>query len=249
MKIISAGITDVGRRRSRNEDAFLVNDEMRLFVVADGMGGHVGGSLASTLAVTLVESEVERMLREDPGDTDPVDHVRQGLAKAIASAGKQIHGKALDNPEWKGMGTTVVVLLVVDRNAFIAHVGDSRVYLVRDKTIRQMTDDHSLVAESVRDGLLTEEQAKTHSLRNVITRALGFNPEVEVDVQVHSLAKSDRYLLCSDGLSGKLDDHEMLDILDANPLMVAPRELVELACARGGEDNITVVLARVDDVA
>ena len=248
MKIVATGITDVGRRRDRNEDAFLIHDEMQLFVVADGMGGHVGGSLASTLAVTTIEQDVgAHLLRLDEAEADPVDHARQGLRDAVRAAGRRIHAEASANPGWKGMGTTVVAVLLLDKNAYVAHVGDSRVYLLREGGIAQITDDHSLVAESVRDGLLTEEQAKRHRMRNVITRALGFHEDVEVDVQVHAVRKGDRFLLCSDGLSGKLDAEEMLAVLDAHELSEAARQLVGHACARGGEDNITAIVVEVED--
>lgn len=249
MKLVATGITDVGRRRDRNEDAFLINDEMQLFVVADGMGGHVGGSYASTMAVTTIEDEVGKLLLADPGDADPVDFLREGLAGAVNAAGARIFGVASDNPSWKGMGTTVVVVLVVGTNAFVAHVGDSRVYTMRDGDIEQITDDHSLVAESVREGLLTEEQARRHKMRNVITRALGFHAEVEVDVQVRAVTRGDRFLLCSDGLSGKLEPREMLDLLDAHAPLEAARQLVIQACARGGEDNITAVTVHVENAA
>lgn len=249
MKLVATGITDVGRRRDRNEDAFLINDEMQLFVVADGMGGHVGGSHASTLAVTVVEEEVGKLLLADPGDADPVDFLRAGLSGAVDAAGSRIHAVASDNPSWKGMGTTIVVVLVVGTNAFVAHVGDSRVYMLRAGDIEQITDDHSLVAESVREGLLTEEQARRHKMRNVITRALGFHPSVEVDVQVRAVTRGDRFLLCSDGLSGKLEAHEMRDLLDAYDPMEAARQLVAQACSRGGEDNITAVFVHVENAA
>jgi protein phosphatase len=144
------------------------------------------------------------------------------------------------------MGTTVVALLVHGSNAYLAHVGDSRIYALRGGVIEQATDDHSLVAQSIREGLITEEQAKFHRMRNVITRALGFEPAVEVDVHVRAVVRNDVFLLCSDGLSGKVDDHEMRDILVANSPQEASRQLIGLANARGGEDNITTVVVRME---
>ncbi|MCA9571624.1 MAG: serine/threonine-protein phosphatase, partial [Myxococcales bacterium] len=233
MRVEATGITDVGLKRDRNEDAFLVNDELRLYVVADGMGGHAGGQHASALAVNTVEEMVDTIaLSASEDDVDPVDHLKAGLDRAVRLAGKRIHDFASAHPEFRGMGTTIVVVLVVGSNAFVAHVGDSRVYLVRDGAIEQVTDDHSLVAQSIREGVLTAEEARTHRMRNVITRALGFNADVEVDVQVRAVTRGDRFLLCSDGLSGKLEADEMRELLDAHEPVEATRQLVGLACAR-----------------
>lgn len=249
MEITASGITDIGRKRDRNEDNYLINDELQLYVVADGMGGHAGGEYASALAVNTVEEIVTSM--ELPGDpapdeADPVDIIRGRLAEAVRLAGHRIFDWAAEHPEFRGMGTTSVVLLLHHGNAFIAHVGDSRLYLVRDGVIRQITEDHSLVAQSIREGLLTEEQARFHRMRNVITRALGFDRKVEVDIVVHAVRRGDTFLLCTDGLSGKVDDSEMRDLIAANEPQIAARHLVSAACARGGEDNITVIVVRVE---
>jgi serine/threonine protein phosphatase PrpC len=252
MNIAATGITDVGLKRDRNEDAFLINDELQLYVVADGMGGHAGGEYASGLAVNTVEEILTGMeLPTDytDGQDDPVETVKSRLNEAVRLAGLRIHDWASSHPEYLGMGTTVVVLLVHEGNAYMAHVGDSRIYRIRDGSIEQVTEDHSLVAQSIREGLLTEEQAKFHRMRNVITRALGFDREVEVDVQVQAVRRGDRFLLCSDGLSGKLDDSEMLQLIERNGPQEASRQLVGLACARGGEDNITTIVVRVEDAA
>lgn len=246
MKLHTTGITDVGRRRTRNEDAFLINDELGLYVVADGMGGHAGGRVASTLAVSILEEEVIAWLGRPVAGDDPVEHHRQGLSEAVAHAGQRVFQISVERPEWKGMGTTIVAVMMVGSNAFIAHVGDSRAYLIRDGRIEQITDDHSLVAESVRSGAITEEQAKHHRMRNVITRALGFQEEVEVDVQVRGLARGDQLLLCTDGLSGKLEPHDIRRVLQERGVFDAPRQLVLDACERGGEDNITVVCVGVE---
>jgi serine/threonine protein phosphatase PrpC len=252
MELVSTGITDVGLKRDRNEDAFLINDELCLFVVADGMGGHVGGEYASGLAINTVEEILSGMdLPSDyvEGDDDPVETVKSRLQEAVRLAGLRIHDWASLHPEFMGMGTTVVALLVHQGNAYFAHVGDSRIYRIRDEAIEQITEDHSLVAQSIREGLLTAEQAKFHRMRNVITRALGFDRAVEVDVQVQALQRGDRYLLCSDGLSGKLDDEEMLHVVQSHDPQEANRQLVSLACARGGEDNITTIIVQVGDPA
>ncbi len=248
MRIESAGITDVGLKRDRNEDAFLTNEDLGLYIVADGMGGHAGGAYASSLAVTSVESSVEVLL---PGlgrspEIDPVDEIRDALAEAVRVAGRAIHGWASEHPEFRGMGTTIVVALLVDGNAYVAHVGDSRAYLMRDGEIEQITEDHSFVAQSVREGLLTESAARTHKMRSVITRALGFQPETEVDVLVRALRRGDRLLLCTDGLSGKVEAVEMAQTVAVHEVPESLRQLVGLACARGGDDNISAVVVRVE---
>lgn len=249
MRVESTGITDVGLKRDRNEDAFLVNDELGLYVVADGMGGHAGGAYASELAVTTVEEAVERLVPQvQAGDAgDPVEAVREGLREAVRHAGRRIHGWAGAHPEFRGMGTTIVAIVVAANNGFVAHAGDSRAYLVREGAIEQVTEDHSYVAQAVREGVLTEEEARNHPQRSVITRALGFQGDTEVDVQVMAIRRGDRFLLCSDGLSGKVEPFEMAEILAAHEPSEALRQLVGLACARGGEDNITAVLVGVEE--
>lgn len=251
MHIVATGITDVGCKRDRNEDAFLINEELRLFLVADGMGGHAGGQHASALAVNTVEERVAEMSM--PGSSaagaDPVEQVRQRLAEAVRAAGRRIHQWAAEHPEFRGMGTTLVAVLVHGPNAYVANVGDSRVYLLREGHVQQLTEDHSLVAQSIREGLITEEEARTHRMRNVITRALGFNEDVEVDVLVHALQRDDRLLLCSDGLSGKVEDGELGEVVRTHDLDGGARALVGLACARGGDDNVTVVLVGVQEAA
>ena len=248
MRITSCGITDVGLKRGHNEDNYLINEELNLFVVADGMGGHAGGEYASAIAVNTVEEIVTSMAVGgdiDP-DADPVEITRQKLSHAIRLSGRRIFEKAREQPEYHGMGTTVVVVLVESGNAFVAHVGDSRVYLLRDGTIEQVTEDHSLIAEKIRHGLITPEEAKNHRMRNVITRSLGYQEDVEVDLTVRAVRRGDQYLLCSDGLSGHVEDEEMANMMIEHSPQNAARKLIILACDRGGDDNITTVIARVD---
>lgn len=248
MRITSCGITDVGLKRGHNEDNYLINEELNLFVVADGMGGHAGGEYASAIAVNTVEEIVTSMEVEGPGGgDDPVEITRHKLIHAIRLAGRRIFEKAREQPEYHGMGTTAVVVLVDGGNAFVAHVGDSRVYLIRDGQIEQVTEDHSLIAEKIRHGLITPEEAKNHRMRNVITRSLGYQEDVEVDLTIRALRRGDQYLLCSDGLSGHVADEEMADLLTRFGPQEAARRLIELACERGGEDNITTVIARVEE--
>lgn len=261
MKILSCGITDIGQRRQRNEDSYLVNDKLGLYIVADGMGGHAGGEFASKIAVSTVEEiirgedrEKSHVSEDNPLDTpadegtdnNQVEGVEQErLKEAINRAGNMIVRRAYEEPELKGMGTTATVMLRVDTKAFIAHVGDSRAYCVREGKIMQITEDHSLVHEQLKSGLITEEEAKTHQLKNIITRSVGVQEEVEVDTIVWQLEVGDFYLLCSDGLSNMVEDNEIQDIVTRHDVEQAARELVDLANDRGGDDNITLILLKV----
>jgi protein phosphatase len=253
MRVTSCGITDVGVKRTNNEDNFLINDELGLFVVCDGMGGHAGGEFASAIAVNTIEEVLARLettpeidaARED-GD---LEVMRERLRHAVRLAGRRIWEKAQAEPEYNGMGTTALALVLEGRNAFLAHVGDSRGYLVREGRIEQLTEDHSLVNERIRAGLLAPGDARTHRLKNVITRSLGYHEEVEVDLQVRALRRGDRFLLCSDGLSNLVETGEIGEAVRQGSPQEAARQLVALACARGGDDNITAVVVRVDELA
>ena len=243
-------MTDVGLKRGHNEDNYLINEELNLFVVADGMGGHAGGEYASAIAVNTVEEIVTSLELEGvevTDATDPVEVTRTKLSHSIRLAGRRIFEKAKEQPEYHGMGTTAVVVLVDGSNAYIAHVGDSRVYMLRDGKMEQVTEDHSLIAEKIRHGLLSPEEAKNHRMRNVITRSLGYQEDVEVDLQVRAIRRGDQFLLCSDGLSGNVSQEEMGDALGRLGPQEAARHLIGLACERGGEDNITTVIARVEE--
>jgi protein phosphatase len=254
MRITSCGMTDVGVKRTNNEDNYLINEELNLYVVCDGMGGHVGGEFASAIAVNTVEevlTSIELRSEElgvDKEDDGPVEVTREKLRYAIRLAGKRIFQKAQEEPEYKGMGTTCLALLVDDGNAYVAHVGDSRGYVVREGRIEQLTEDHSLVNQHIKAGLITPEQAKTHKLKNIITRSLGYMEDVEIDIQVRAVRRGDRFVLCSDGLSNLVEASEIGEaVLDFGP-QEASRRLIESACERGGDDNITVVVARIDEV-
>lgn len=253
MRITSCGITDVGVKRTNNEDNYLINDELSLFVVCDGMGGHAGGEFASAIAVNTVEEVLQSSatspeIEAAKGD-GVVEVVRERIRYAVRLAGKRIYEKAAAEPEYHGMGTTCLVLLFDRNNAFLAHVGDSRAYLVREGRIEQLTEDHSLVNERIRAGLLTPDQARTHKLKNVITRSLGYLEDVEVDIQVRAVRRGDKFLLCSDGLSNLVDPAEIGESVRSLGPQDACRRLVQSACERGGDDNITTVIARVDEVA
>lgn len=256
MKITSCGITDVGQKRQNNEDNFLINDEVNLYVVADGMGGHVGGEFASQIAVTTIE-EVIQNVEVDPEATRPdwgalgsqVAIAGEKLKYAIRLAGKRIFDRTNDEPELRGMGTTTVAMLFDHNRVFLAHVGDSRAYLIRGTTVAQVTEDHSLVNEQIRLGLITREAARNHKLKNIITRSVGYQEDVEIDTIVRPVEKGDRFVLCSDGLSNLVDEAEILEVVGAaSSTETAAQKLIDLANSRGGDDNITLIIAQVDEL-
>lgn len=248
MRVTSCGITDVGMKRQNNEDNYLINDDLRLFVVADGMGGHAGGEYASQIAVTTVEEVLlniqDERAPEGPDDGEVI--TQEKLRYAIRLAGKRIYERAQENSDFHGMGTTALVLLIRDGRSFVAHVGDSRCYHFQDGRVAQVTEDHSWVNEQIKAGLISKENARTHKLRNIITRSLGYFDEVDIDTQVRPIREGDAFLLCSDGLSNLVEEQELGAIVHGHAVQEAARRLVELANSRGGDDNITVVIARVD---
>jgi protein phosphatase len=242
----SAARTDVGMKREHNEDSFLVNEDLGLYVVCDGMGGHAGGETASRLAVQTIERELlSARLRSDDPFTAQValadSLLAAALREAVEGACAAVFRTSRANPELAGMGTTCISLLVKDGQAIIGHVGDSRAYLVREGDVYQLSEDHSLVNEQVRAGLLSEEEARHSRLKNVITRSVGFEEDVLVDVVGVETRPGDKFLLCSDGLSNLVDNDEIRDALLQTELEDVPQKLIALANSRGGEDNITVV--------
>lgn len=250
MQIESFGLTDVGRKREKNEDKLLLLPESQLYMVADGMGGHVAGELASKMAVETVQ-EVVASLMDDPNatlpesaDFKPGDY-KSYLRFAISQASFKIYDQSVKDPKLQGMGTTVVTLLFRENKAYVANVGDSRAYRVRKNKIEQLTVDHSLVGEQIRAGVLGPKEAKDHRLRNVITRSVGFQEEVEADVEAKVIKEGDIFLLCSDGLYNLVEDNEMFDIVSHQSLQNACRHLIDIANTRGGDDNITVILVKV----
>jgi protein phosphatase len=251
LSIDARGITDVGLRRDHNEDAFLVDEALRLFVVADGMGGHAGGGTASRLAVETIRDAVARARRDDPdppADAGPEDsRVPDLLEGAVEEACATIYQTAQGDPELAGMGTTVTAALLHGRTAFVAHVGDSRCYLLRGGRIYQVSEDHSLVNEQLKAGAISADEAKHSRFRNIITRSVGFEEQVQVDLMALELEPRDAVVICCDGLSNLVDDPEILHIVDESPLDLAPGRLVALANDRGGDDNITVIVIRVGD--
>lgn len=246
-QMIAAGQTDVGRRREKNEDSFMIDPKLGLAMVADGMGGHSGGEVASRVAVDTVTQVIQEFTADPemtlPGKTSLRPHDHGGkLNHAIQEAGHRIFEKASREPALKGMGTTAVVLYAAEDRVYLGNVGDSRGYLLREGLFRQVTQDHSFVGEQVRAGMISPEIAKTHRMRNVITRSVGFQAEVDGDILQKTIKAGDIYLLCSDGLSNMVDDAEMKLILESNSPAEACRKLVDIANAHGGDDNITAVV-------
>jgi serine/threonine protein phosphatase PrpC len=238
--------TDVGLRRQHNEDSFLVNPDLGLYIVCDGMGGHAGGETASRLAVLTVERELlSARLREDnpfSSEASLEDSPLAGaLRESIEAACATVFQKSREVAQLQGMGTTCIALLVKEEQAVIGHVGDSRAYLVRKGEAYQLTEDHSLVNEQVRAGLLTPEEAKRSKLKNVITRSVGFEEDVLVDLLGLATEAGDKLLLCSDGLSNLVSMDEIRDALLDNPIADVPAKLIDLANQRGGDDNSTVI--------
>lgn len=238
MKLRHYAQTDVGRTRDHNEDSFGISDQAQierfgtLVVVCDGMGGHAAGEVASNMAVEIIISDY--FANQDANRSEALVH-------AFGVANERIHHNGHGS-----MGTTGVAALCYLDTLYIANVGDSRAYLLRDGMLRQITADHSLVSEQVAAGIITPQQARTSPYRNVITRALGHQTEVKVDIFRQSLQLDDIIILCSDGLHGVTDDSELIQIIGSQSLEQASKQLIDLANQRGGPDNITIAIIQVD---
>lgn len=246
MKIVSAGNTNIGRKRKVNQDSFLMEPKSNLFVVADGMGGHAGGETASKLTV---ETVIQSMLSDKASrlNSAPEDLVMG----AVHRANTAVYSTAEKDKALHGMGTTVVTMFFTPDKLFVGHVGDSRVYMARKNQLWQITKDHSLVNEKLKAGIITRDQMKRDKSRNVITRSVGFESSVLVDVYQKDINPGELYFACSDGLSGMVEDGEMMDMIDelgwgTNDLNPLVNKLIEKANEHGGDDNVTVVVARVD---
>ncbi len=235
MRLLAGWATDVGQVRPGNEDSLLIDEDLGVFAVADGMGGHRGGEVASSTAIEAVRVSLAR---------------GQSIDAAIRDANNAIRERALGDPEVQGMGTTFTAVVPLDdANVLIGHVGDSRAYMVREGRLRQLTIDHSLVADLVREGRITAEQAEIHPQRSIITRALGIEPDIDVDVYTVAVHDNDRIIICSDGLTDMVSERDLESIASAttDPETVS-RTLVDAANDAGGNDNITVVVLDVTDV-
>jgi len=243
VRFTCAGRTDVGVVRSGNEDAFLMVPDSGVFIVADGMGGHAAGEVASEMAVQIVARSLDGVLGRSDEETAEV--IRKGIVEANSS----IFQRTLVEQDKRGMGTTATAMVINGERYMIGHVGDSRAYLFRDAQLLQITKDHSYVQEQVDAGYLTPAQARTHPYSNVITRCVGANSDVAPDVYGGTLRPDDLFLIASDGLTGMLEDEDLLTILTSGR---SPGELVDRliseANRRGGLDNVTVIIVRIDGV-
>lgn len=237
MRIEAAGATDTGQVRPANEDAYLVGDSV--FAVADGMGGHLAGEVASATALEPVRELDGKVY---PDATDAV----KALREAVVAANDQVSRMATDEPSYRGMGTTLTATMVEGKRVHIAHVGDSRAYLLRGGSFSQLTDDHTLVQHLVDEGQITREEAASHPQRSIVTRAIGVSREVDVDSMTLDLEPGDQLLLCSDGLTGVVDDQTIAQELSGrHAAQETLQRLVEAANEAGGPDNITAILLRV----
>ena len=253
MQLEAAGRTDVGCVRKHNEDNLLVDPELGLFVVADGLGGHAAGEVASQIVVDRVREFIAETIEKDrtwPLEYDVnMNFDGNRLKVALLLSDQAIVDDIKTNPERETMGSTVVAALVHDQRVTLAHVGDSRAYLLGREDIKQVTRDHSWVADQVAIGVLTAAEARVHPFRNVITQALGNGGELDIAIQEFELGKTERLLLCSDGLSGMVNDLDILGLVNsADTIQDAVEKLIEKARENGGEDNITAVLVGFCDL-
>lgn len=235
LKVYAA--TDVGMRRPHNEDSFLIGPRDS-FVVADGMGGHAAGEVASSLLVETAKRELPR---------SEVIMDQLGLEYVVKEANREILREIKRNPERAGMGTTVVMLHIGNKRAVWAHVGDSRLYRLRSGNLEQLSKDHSLVAEMVENGTITQEEAKHHPQRNMLLRAVGVDDDIKVDTSEAPVENGDVYVLCSDGLTNMVDDDVIARVLLDNSIGDKAKELIRLANENGGRDNITVIVVEYNE--
>jgi len=231
------GKTDTGLKRDHNEDAIDWSEMHGLVILADGMGGHNAGEVASEMAVASIQQQLSN---------GPVDNPVEAIKSAVDNANKRIHQKSQESLICAGMGTTVVVTLFDDSSVTFAHVGDSRLYLIRDGELKQLTSDHSLVQELVDEGFMNEAEAHESISNNVITRALGTEPVVQIDIQQQQTSSGDCYLLCSDGLSDMIETSDILSIIgEEGSLEQKVDHLIDLANRHGGSDNISAIVVDI----
>jgi protein phosphatase len=239
-----ATATHSGMVRSHNEDSIAADAEIGLAVLADGMGGYNAGEVASGIAVAMISDEMKKLLE---GAGAEVNGAEDLLSEHVARANAAIYHAAQNQPQYSGMGTTLVVALWYDNKMAVGHVGDSRLYRLRGETLEQVTRDHSLLQEQIDSGMITKEQGRFSQNKNLVTRAVGIDEEVETEVHTYPVQPGDIYLLCSDGLSDMVTDEDLqltLSSLQAN-LPLAAEQLVQQANDNGGRDNISVILVRV----
>jgi protein phosphatase len=256
LQIKSSGITDVGLKREGNEDSFSIEDSLGLYIVADGMGGHLAGEIASKISVEMINKVFRRWIEKDAGDDEIFGKPDSSLSRkgnyilgGIRLANRVIYELALEKEEYHGMGTTVVVLLVTPSLVIAANVGDSRIYMVRDGEIERLSRDHSIVAEQVEMGMMTAEEAENSPLRHVLTRNLGSSEEVDPDIFEIEPANNDLFILCSDGLTDLVTESELLDMTEkqTDPGTLCSN-LIEVVLKRGAHDNTTIVSVVLTDI-
>jgi len=242
-----ATATDSGMVRSHNEDSIAADPEMGLAVLADGMGGYNAGEVASGIAVELIKSEMKKALAGKKPEELNGQSAEQLITEHSTRANAAIYQAAQSQPQYSGMGTTLVVALWHDNHVSVGHIGDSRLYRLRDGVLEQVTRDHSLLQEQIDSGMITKEQARHSQNKNLVTRAVGIDPEVETEVHTYPVQPGDIFLLCSDGLNDMVTDEDIqltLASLAAN-LPLAAQQLVQQANDNGGRDNVSVILVRV----
>ena len=241
--------TDPGRTRENNEDAVVFDAATQTMVLADGMGGYNAGEIASGMATAFIKSELSRWLAE-AGHGASVKEVRRAMEICVGNANLSIYNAASANAQYAGMGTTLVVGVFTGETLLVGHIGDSRCYRVRDGVLAQITKDHSLLQEQIDAGLITPAQAVNSSIKNLVTRAVGVEAQVLLEIHEHAVLPGDLYLLCSDGLSDMVDDFAMAEILLADlGLETIAEDLIACANANGGRDNISVLLAGAAEAA
>jgi serine/threonine protein phosphatase PrpC len=251
--IKSAALSDVGKKRKANQDRYLENSKTGLYLVADGMGGHAAGAEAAQLTVTTIDdfirpADVSQEISWPFGYDIQMSFERNVLRTALLLANLRVCHTAELTEHLAGMGSTLVAVWIRGNGAFWAHVGDSRLYLLRSEQLQQLTEDHTLVQEQLKQGIITSEEAKTHSLRHIVTRSVGNRDHFTVEVKEQPLEAGDLLLLCCDGLTDKVETEELRRILlNGEDLEATCRALVDAANNAGGDDNITVVLLRYDD--
>ncbi len=240
-------MTDPGLARDNNEDSLAFDEPTLTAVLADGMGGYNAGEIASGMATAFIKSELSRWLTE-AGDGAKAREVRRAMEICVDNANRSIFNSANSNAHYAGMGTTLVVGVFRDDRLVLGHIGDSRCYRLRDGLLNQITKDHSLLQEQMDAGLITPEQAATSSIKNLVTRALGVDESVLLEVNEHAVQAGDLYLMCSDGLSDMINDDAISEIVSGElPLEQRAKQLIDAANERGGRDNISVLMIEVHD--
>jgi len=255
MKISGIGATDIGRKRPLNEDYFVCDNEKNIYLIADGMGGVAGGKLASKMAVEVFLAKIQPLL-QDEEVTLPFElnanngYIPSILKYAIEEANSAVYQYGFHDPSKKGMGTTFTAVIPYEEKLYVGHIGDTRLYRVRSGKIVQLSEDHTLVQQLVKEGHITPKEARHHPQKNVITRSLGPNPRVKIDILCEQLITGDIYVLCSDGLYEMVEEEDFFSellSLEGNDFKSNCKKLINLANEGGGKDNITLVLFRVEE--